>query len=507
MWKDLKWQGDDNWLMESIHHGDCIVVADGSYMPDLRNDLCATAFFFECRAGRGRLVGSFADFNIASNAYRGELLGLMAVHLVLVGVANLHPNLTGKVVIYSDCDGAIDKIKNLPPLRLPGKCRHSDILKNILIHGSNLSFGVEMIHIAAHQDDYEEFHKLSRPAQLNCAVDAGAKKRLMEATVADFPGTRRFPLEPIACFVGKHKMTTDTSDAIQFWAHRRLAREAMVDAKILYERQFDAIAWDAVYEALRSVPQMFQLWACKQVWDIAGTNYLRSKWDKSVKRWCPCCRRAKETAEHVVSCSEFGRVETLHKTVDFVAEWLAEIGTNPTLRICIVRFAHGRGYLSMRDICRELGQQFQEMAVEQDTIGWRRFMEGMISKKLVCIQDDHHSFTGEGIAGLSWARQLVVRLLEVTHGQWIYRNIKVHDEHQGTIRTGEKEALQREIEEELRLGFEGFLDMDRSLADVTLEDLERSGGERQEYWLLAVKAARVAKTLSDSNAAVDTQPD
>jgi hypothetical protein len=134
-------------------------------------------------------------------------------------------------------------------------------------------------------------------------------------------------------------------------------------------------------------------------------------------------------------------------------------------------------------------------------------MEGMLAKKMVCIQEDYHDYTGEGIAGLAWARQLVVRLLEVTHGQWIYRNIQVHDEHQGTIRTAEKEVLQREIEEELRLGFNGFLDMDKPLAEVTLEDLERCGGERQEYWLLAVKAARVAKALTDSNAVVDTQPD
>jgi hypothetical protein len=161
----------------------------------------------------------------------------------------------------------------------------------------------------------------------------------------------------------------------------------------------------------------------------------------------------------------------------------------------------------MTDICRDLSHQFQAMAIEQDVIGWRRFMEGMISKKLVCIQDEYHAYTGEGIAGLPWASQLVVRLLEVTHGQWIYRNIQVHDEQQGTIRTQEKEAMQREIEEELMLGFNGFLDMDKSLADVTLEDLERCGGERQEYWLLAVKAARVAKALTDSNVAIDTQPD
>jgi len=41
------------------------------------------------------------------------------------------------------------------------------------------------------------------------------------------------------------------------------------------------------------------------------------------------------------------------------------------------------------------------------------------------------------------------------------------------------------------MGFEGFLDMDKLLLKVTLEDLENGRGERHEYWL-AVKAARAA---------------
>ncbi len=71
---------------------------------------------------------------------------------------------------------------------------------------------------------------------------------------------------------------------------------------------------------------------------------------------------------------------------------------------------------------------------------------------------------------LSWAKQLVIRLLEVTHGQWIYRNIQVHDETQGTLQTREKELLQREMEVEMELGFKGFLAIDCSLANVMLED-------------------------------------
>ena len=46
----------------------------------------------------------------------------------------------------------------------------------------------------------------------------------------------------------------------------------------------------------------------------------------------------------------------------------------------------------------------------------------------------------------------------------LYQNIQVHNEHCGMIHTQEKERLQRDIDEELDQGFEGFLAMDWSLA-------------------------------------------
>ena len=161
IWKDLRLDGGTDWLAESIGAGDCIAIADGLYMPDLRSDLCSTAFYFECRHGRGRLAGSFADVSASSNAYRGELLGIMTVHLILLGINTLHTGLGGGIRIYSDCKGALDKVHQLPPRRIPSQCKHSDILKTILVNCSSLTFSIEYEHIEAHQDDHTDFSRLS----------------------------------------------------------------------------------------------------------------------------------------------------------------------------------------------------------------------------------------------------------------------------------------------------------------------------------------------------------
>ena len=76
---------------------------------------------------------------------------------------------------------------------------------------------------------------------------------------------------------------------------------------------------------------------------------------------------------------------------------------------------------------------------------------------------------------------LVTKLLEVTHGQWLYRNIQVHDKISCTLVTLRKEELQLEIEWQQELGTAGLLDEDCHLVECNLEDLEDSSGATETY--------------------------
>jgi len=91
--------------------------------------------------------------------------------------------------------------------------------------------------------------------------------------------------------------------------------------------------------------------------------------------------------------------------------------------------------------------------------------------------------------------ELITKLLEVTHGQWLYQNIQVHDKVAGTLATLRKEEIQMEIEEQQALGTDGLLDEDCHLGECNLGDLEDTSGIKETYWLLAIKAAREAGRL------------
>lgn len=122
-------------------------------------------------------------------------------------------------------------------------------------------------------------------------------------------------------------------------------------------------------------------------------------------------------------------------------------------------------------------------------------MEGMLSKELVELQKYALVEAESRLTVDKWAKELVIRLLEITHGQWIYRNVLVHDRTSGALASKRKEEIRWALEDQLELGEEGLDEDDRFLLEINLEDLDTSSGEDQAYWLLALEAARDARAL------------
>jgi len=107
--------GDLDWIAALITENSCAAVTDGLYTKELHPYLNLAAFVLECSKGRGRLIGSFLEKTSNAGSYRGELLSLMAIHLILRSLNEVFTDLRGSVHIYSDCLGALNKVKNLGP--------------------------------------------------------------------------------------------------------------------------------------------------------------------------------------------------------------------------------------------------------------------------------------------------------------------------------------------------------------------------------------------------------
>ncbi len=80
-----------------------------------------------------------------------------------------------------------------------------------------------------------------------------------------------------------------------------------------------------------------------------------------------------------------------------------------------------------------------------------------------------------------------------------YRNVQIHNAVSGTQATIRKEAIQKEIKEQMELGEAGLLEEDNWMLEVNLGDLESTSGEQEQYWLVAIEAAWEAAMLTRQN--------
>ncbi len=189
----------------------------------------------------------------------------MAIHLILLAINEIYPGLKGVGHIFSNCLGALDKVKNLPPSHVLLSCALLDIIKYLLVNCGSLSFDCIYLHIWAHQDDKISYQDLSQPSQLNCLMDFYAKKTLWDLQPMHLPVQQPFLLEPVCIFADARKISVDMCHQLHFLANHKLARDRFHQMDILYSQVFDLVDWEMIFQKLWDVPKMFQLWACKQV--------------------------------------------------------------------------------------------------------------------------------------------------------------------------------------------------------------------------------------------------
>jgi hypothetical protein len=315
--------------------------------------------------------------------------------------------------------------------------------------------------------------------------------------VTDIPPQEAFPLKTICMFVKGKKMTLDPGAHIRYAAGRQVAQFFFHETGRMSPDAFDKVDWPHVHWTLHEeVSRLFQVWACKQVMNIVARNKNLSRRHRDgLSDKCPFCRIHVETAEHVLLCPEVGRVEAFQLCTTALERWFDEADTDPDLTDSIVEYVWRRGTITMEEAISDAPPRFRHIAVSHDTIGWRQFLEGMISMEITNIQRQYIAVNGSRMSLDEWCTGLITRLLEITHGQWLYQTYIVHDPVSGTIATAKKEELLLGIERQWDLGNADLLEEDKYLAKVNLEEMATSSGERQHYWLLAIQTARNHYTL------------
>ena len=103
--------------------------------------------------------------------------------------------------------------------------------------------------------------------------------------------------------------------------------------------------------------------------------------------------------------------------------------------------------------------------------------------------------------GEDWTKQFISKLLQITHSQWIYRNVSLHDRQQGYLHKKNAEEIIWEMEFLSTLAPEDIPKASRFLLEINFTELSTFQIETQKYWILAVTAACTAQELNSARGA------
>ena len=95
--------------------------------------------------------------------------------------------------------------------------------------------------------------------------------------------------------------------------------------------------------------------------------------------------------------------------------------------------------------------------------------------------------------GTDWTKQFITKILQITHSQWIYRNILLHNKRQGYLHHKRADELTKEMEVLADLSPEDVPEASRFLLEINFTELSQLHVETQKYWILAVNAALTAQ--------------
>ena len=158
------------WIKTALETNTFIGVTDGSYNRERASTVSGSGWLICCTRSKRILRGSFYEISPKAGSYRGKLLGLVALHTLISGIASFYklelP--AGKIC----CD-------NLAALRQSGRCRrrvrsgikHADLHRAIRTIKVRTRMEIIYEHVRAHQDRILPWDRLSLEQQLNVICD------------------------------------------------------------------------------------------------------------------------------------------------------------------------------------------------------------------------------------------------------------------------------------------------------------------------------------------------
>ena len=506
MWDHVTGNQEMEWFHDALADGTAMMAADGSYSRDLDRTLSGTGWAITCTRSKHLIKGSFFERSMSASSYRGELLGMVAIHALVATAAEVYNLRANKGSIHCDNMGALGKAR-AHGRRVKSSLRQGDLVRAIRSMKQGLFLQLRYQYVKSHQDDNTRWEHLPLDQKLNVMCDTLAKQAVGRGLSIEAVRRRVSPLslpwEHAAIMVGGEKLTSDVSEPIRFYLGHLEARRFYTQPKDIRENgvnrgglgwmesRFDMVDWRSLHDALSKRPEMFRVWLAKQCMGVNATRRNMARITKEDDDICPNCKLVRERSDHLNQCTDNGRTTLYDESVNKLEAWLTRgERTEPELSFWIVRILRLRG--SYQEVPWDHMSDAVKVVVQEILcIGWTEFLQGKIPLSMTTLQGEFCTAREStcGMTGQSWARSFIYQLLQISHSQWLYRNFTLHHRTRGYLATKARLEILERISDLADVRATDIPEESAFLLEIDFKGLVLSKLSRQVYWVAAMQAA------------------
>ncbi len=427
MWEYIKEKEcDTEWLKDALINGSLIGVTDGSYDRHKAKFCSGLGWILICVASKRTLRGSFYEVSAVAGAYCGELLGLVALHTLILAPANYYNVQIVSGKICCDNISALNQASKTQK-RVRSGIKHSDLQRAIRTYKCKVTMALKYKHVRAHQDNLKPLSMLTLVEQLNVICDElakGAVLRYLSDITQEGRGTQLLPLEKASIVVNGEKLTTNVGQEVRYTLGHEEARRLYTKAMKMNgstntgglgwsEHRFKQVAWKPIDEALWNKPDMFQFWHAKQCIGVCATRSRMARIQDILDSKCPNCKQEQEKSHYLNRCPDQGRTLLFKESIASLVDWMhGHNRTNAELAYWLEKYLIFRGTRTLTHLVRDQGSnQIREAAASQDEIGWLEFLHGKVSVTIAEIQEIHCKLSDCRMTGDDWMKHFIGKLL------------------------------------------------------------------------------------------------
>ena len=482
---------DLSWVRDGMLAGTLAWCCDGSYKKKVAPTASGAGWVLYCRKTGNLIEGYFYEISDDAGSYRGEQLGMCAVHHLIAAVSRFFSIRKWRTRVCCDNEGTI-KVSRRRLVRIRSSMSCNDILRNIRTSRKDTDAVIDYFHVEGHMDRYFADKDLTLEQWLNKKCDLLAKRAVDKwiRLRLPYPGLQLLPREDAALIVDGTKVTGDIGEAVRYAQGREEARAYLVGRKKWSNEKFDEVDWKRLDMCLKGKAKGFNIWLSKQCSGFCGTRVQVGYYsgDALADVSCPNCGEREDDA-HLCQCPDEDRTKLLQENTDDLESWMNKGGkTNCDIAYWIPKWIKCRGVKKLQDMGRMSGDMLA-LAKGQDLIGYRHFMEGRISTKFWSIQSRHLALSDGHMNGAEWTKGFISRILKITQSQWFYRNISFHDKQHGYAKRKRVEELDHQIRQLSDTNPRNIPQDSRFLLERDGNDLSKESVLKKEYYVEAMEAA------------------